>query len=325
MKQMKSIIITGANSGIGFECALHMAKLAPNNQIILACRNVQAGNEAVQKIKQKTNHSNLVCLPLDLASLQSIRDFKTAFLQLPGTAITALVNNAGVQNIGKTAHTKDGFEITFGTNHLGGFYLTLLLLRYIEKSGSITFTASDTHDPTTKTGMEPPVFTSGKELAFPKETSEKESVVGKRRYTTSKLCNVMTAYLLQERLTDKHILVNAFDPGLTPGTGLAKSYPALLRFMWKNIMPVMRYFRKNTHSPATSGRRLADLAVGKELRQLNGIYYSDGKVTKSSADSYNKAFQAELWKSSIELTAIQQQDTIVPLTYQTLPSLVSNV
>jgi len=312
---MKSIIITGANSGIGFECAMQMAKLAPDDQIILACRNVQAGNQAVQKIKQKTNHKNLICLPLNLASLQSIRDFKTAFLQLPGPAITALVNNAGLQNISKTAYTKDGFEITFGTNHVGGFYLTLLLLPYIEKNGSITFTASDTHDPAAKTAIEPPVFTTGKELAFPKETSKKEKIVGQRRYSTSKLCNVLTTYVLHEKLADKNIRVNAFDPGLTPGTGLAKSYPAPLRFAWNNIMPMMRYFRKNTNSPATSGSRLANLAFSKELRQLNGIYYSDGKVTQSSADSYNKAYQAELWKSSIELTAIQQQDTTISLTY----------
>jgi len=312
---MKSIIITGANSGIGFECAMQMAKLAPNDQIILACRNVQAGNEAVQKIKQKTNHKNLICLPLNLASLQSVRDFKTAFLKLQSPAITALVNNAGLQNISKTAYTKDGFEITFGINHLGGFYLTLLLLPYIEKNGSITFTASDTHDPATKTGIEPPGFTTGKELAFTKETSEKENIVGQRRYSTSKLCNVLTTYVLHERLMDKNIRVNAFDPGLTPGTGLAKSYPAPLRFVWNNIMPMMRYFRKNTNSPATSGSRLANLAFSKELRQLNGIYYSDGKVTKSSTDSYNKAYQAELWKSSIELTAIQQQDTTISLTY----------
>jgi NAD(P)-dependent dehydrogenase (short-subunit alcohol dehydrogenase family) len=310
---MKSIIITGANSGIGFECAMQMAKLATDRQIILACRNIQAGNKAVQKIKQKTKHENLVCLPLDLASLQSIRDFKTAFLKLPNPVITALLNNAGVQNIGETAYTKDGFEITFGTNHLGGFYLTLLLLPYIDKNGSITFTASDTHDPTTKTGVAPPVFTTGKELAFPEETSEKKSIVGQRRYSTSKLCNVMTAYLLHERLADKHIRVNAFDPGLTPGTGLAKSYPAPLRFAWKNIMPMLKYFRKNTNSPATSGSRLANLAYSKELSQVNGIYFSDGKVTRSSPDSYNKGYQAELWRSSIELTGIQQQDTAIPL------------
>ena len=312
---MKSIIITGANSGIGFECAMQMAKLAPDHQIILACRNIQAGNEAVQKIKRKTNHKNLICLPLNLASLQSVRDFKVAFLKLPGTPITALVNNAGLQNIGKTAYTKDGFEITFGTNHLGGFYLTLLLLPCMEKNGSITFTSSDTHDPATKTAIEPPVFTSIKELAFAKETSEKEKRVGQRRYSTSKLCNVMTTYILHERLADKNIRVNAFDPGLTPGTGLAKSYPAPLRLAWNYIMPMLSYLRKNINSPSTSGSRLANLAFSKELNQLNGIYFSKGKVAKSSADSYKKAYQAELWKSSIELTAIQPQDTSIVLTY----------
>jgi NAD(P)-dependent dehydrogenase (short-subunit alcohol dehydrogenase family) len=311
---MKSIIITGANSGIGFECAMQMAKLAPDDQIILACRNVQAGNEAIQKIKQKTNHKNLICLSLNLASLQSIRDFKDAFLQLRDTAIIALVNNAGLQNIVKTAYTKDGFEITFGTNHLGGFYLTLLLLPYIEKKGSITFTASDTHDPSAKTAIEPPVFTSGRALAYPKESSEKDSIVGQRRYSTSKLCNVMTTYILHEKLADKSIRVNAFDPGLTPGTGLAKSYPAHLRFAWNNIMPVLKFFRKNTNSPATSGSRLANLAMNTALSHLTGIYYSDGKVTKSSIDSYNKAYQVDLWKSSVELTGIRQQDTSVSLT-----------
>ena len=74
-------------------------------------------------------------------------------------------------------------------------------------------------------------------------------------------------------------------------------------------MPIVRYFRKNTNS----GRRLANLAFSEVLRPLNGIYYSDGKVTKSSADSYNKIYQADLWDSSIELTAIQQKDTSISL------------
>ena len=152
-------------------------------------------------------------------------------------------------------------------------------------------------------------------MAFPKKTSEKEKIVGQRRYSTSKLCNVLTTYALHERLVDKTIRVNAFDPGLTPGTGLAKSYPIPLRFAWNYIMPVMRYFRKHMNAPATSGSRLANLAFGEELRPLSGIYYSGGKVTKSSSDSYNKDYQAELWKSSIELTAIQQQDTTIPLTW----------
>ena len=310
---MKSIIITGANSGIGFEAALRMARIAMNDQIILACRNVQSGNEAIQKIKHKTNHQHLVCLPLDLASLQSVRDFKTAFSKLANPVVSALVNNAGIApNIRETAYTKDGFEITFGTNHLGGFYLTLLLLPYIEKGGSITFTASDTHDPTTKTGVEPPVYTSARELAFPEKSSEKAGMkTGQRRYSTSKLCNVLTSYILREKLNGKNIRVNAFDPGLTPGTGFVKNFPAPIRFVVNRILPLLIPLKKNMNSPETSGSRLANLAYSKELRNLNGIYHSDGKVTKSSADSYNKEYQADLWKSSIELIGIKQEDTII--------------
>ncbi len=308
---MNSIIITGANSGIGFECAMQMAKIAPNEQIILACRNVQAGNEAIEKIKQKTKHQNLICLELDLASLQSVRDFKTTFSLLPNPIISALVNNAGGLFVGKTTTTKDGFETTFGTNHLGGFYLTLLLIPYIAENGSITFTASGVHDPAEKTGIEVPVYTSGKELAYPKEIKESKIKTAQRRYSTSKLCNVLTAYFLNEKLANKKIRVNAFDPGQVLGTGFLRTLPAPIRFITKYIMP---YFVKKNYTPETSGSRLANLAYSQELQNLNGIYYSNGKVTRSSTDSYNKNFQAELWKSSIELVGIQQQDTTISLT-----------
>ena len=311
-----SIIITGANSGIGFECALQMAKLAPNEQIILACRNVQAGNEAINKIKSNTNHQNLLCLSLDLASLQSVRDFKKAFLELPNTRVAVLINNAGIApNIRETAYTKDGFEITFGTNHLGGFYLTMLLLPYIKQGGSITFTASDTHDPAAKAGIEPPIYKSAKKLAFPEKMPGKVGMkLGQRRYSTSKLCNVMTAYSFHKKVSDKNIRVNAFDPGLTPGTGFTKNFPAPLHFVVSRIMPLFISFKKNMNSPQTSGQRLANLAYAKELRHLNGIYYSDGKVIKSSTDSYNEDFQKDLWKTSIELTGVKKEDITTALT-----------
>ncbi len=174
-------------------------------------------------------------------------------------------------------------------------------------------TASETPDPATKTGMEPPVYTSGKDLAFPEENAEKKNIVGQRRYSTSKLCNVLTTYILHEKLAEKYIRVNAFDPGMVPGTGLAKGYPAPLRFVWNNLRPVMTYFRKNTNTPKTSGSRLANLAYAPELRNLNGIYYSGEKVTQSSTASYNKEYQIDLWKSSIELLGIQQKDATVSL------------
>jgi len=298
---MKSIIIKGATSGIGYECAMQMARLAPKESIIIACRNITAGNLAAEKIKKETGHPSLVCMELDLASLQSIREFEIAFSKTGHREISALVNNAGLQNIGETAYTKDGFEITFGTNHLGGFYLTQLLTPYMVSGASITFTASDTHDPLTETGIEPPVYTSGRELAFPQKTTEKATTVGQRRYSTSKLCNVMTAYLFHEKLAPLGIRVNAFDPGMVPGTGLAKNHPAILRFVWNNIMPVLTRFKKNTNTAVLSGSRLAELAYSKKYADLNGIYFSDGEVTKSSAYSYIENFQKELWTASIEL------------------------
>jgi len=305
---MKSIIITGANSGIGFECAMHMARIAPNEQIILACRDELAAHAAATKIKKATNHRHLKCMMLDLASLQSIRSFKEAFSKISNPEIIALVNNAGGLFVGDTLYTKDGFEITFGTNHLGGFYLTMLLLPYMTFESSITFVSSGVHDPANKTGIQEPVYTSGRELAYPQPSSEKKIKLAQRRYSTSKLCNVLTTYALHEKLGDRTIRVNAFDPGQVLGTGFLRTLPAPMRFIAKFIMPLLV---KKNNKPELSGSRLANLAYASDLRSLNGIYYSEGQVKKSSIDSYNKNFQSELWTSSIALTDLIEQDTII--------------
>lgn len=306
---MKSIIITGSNSGIGLACAMHLAKIAPNEQLILACRNEQAANEAIEKIKQKTNHRHLIFLPLDLASLQSVREFKTAFSKLPNPKIAALINNAGIQVVGKTQYTTDGFEKTFGTNHLGGFYLTLLLLPFMEKDGSITFTSSGTHDPKQKTGMPAPEFTAPHLFAYPNVTDDQSLAVGQKYYTTSKLCNVLTVYELQRRLGDTTIRVNAFDPGFVPGTGLARNYPPFLRFVSDYILKILILFQRNTNTAKNAGTRLANLAYSEKYKNAKGTYFEGTKEIKSSQDSYNQTYQADLWKSSVDLTGIQPEDT----------------
>lgn len=236
-----------------------------------------------------------------MASLKSIRQFSKNFSKEKYNTISVLINNAGLQNIGKTKYTKDKFEVTFGTNHIGPFALTQLLLPNMLNDGLITFTASETHDPALKTPIEPPVFSTVNELAFPEETSEKINIVGQRRYSTSKLCNIMTTYELQKQLGNTNIRVNAYDPGMTPGTGLAKSYPPMVRFLWKNIFPVLTLFKKNVHTPSQAGKNLANLAYAKKHKSLKGICFSDGKVVKTSIDSYNKDFQKELWNGSLKL------------------------
>ena len=207
-----------------------------------------------------------------------------------------------MQNIGETQYTTDGFEQTFGVNHLGAFALTMQLLPSMKNDGHITFTSSETHDPALKTPIEPPIYTSAQELAYPKETSEKRNLVGQRRYSTSKLCNIMTTYELQERLKHTKIMVNAYDPGLTPGTGLARTYTPVMRFLWKNVFPVLTLFKSNIHTPAQAGKNLANLAYSEKYKDLKEIYFSDGKVVKTSVDSYNRSFQKDLWNGSLDLT-----------------------
>ncbi len=310
---MESIIITGATSGIGFECAMQMAKIAPNDQIKIACRNQQAGNKVIQNIKQKTEHKNIISMLLDLESLQSVREFTAQFSKQLNNKIIALINNAGIQNVAETQYTKEGFEVTFGVNHLATTYLTLLLLPLMDSNASITFTASGTHDPKQKTGMEPPMFKSAKELAHPTETNEKLMAVGQRRYTTSKLCNILTTYELQRKLSKTNIRVNAFDPGFVPGTGLARNYPPFLRFISNNILPVLRYFVRNVNTAQVSGKRLANLAYADQYKNYKGKYFEGDKEINSSTDSYNKEYQDILWTSTIDLLGIKQNETSVQL------------
>lgn len=299
---MNSIIITGANSGIGYECTLQMAKIAPSQQIILACRNVQAGNEALQKIKKQTDHQNLICIPLDLGSLQSIRDFATVLSKLPNPSISALVNNAGIQNVGETKYTVDGFEETFGINQLGSFALTQLLLPFMNQFARIIFTSSGTHDPLKKTGMPAPIYTNANLLAHPEKTIQKDLKVGQTRYTTSKLCNIMTVYQLQNHLVNTNVHVNAFDPGFVPGTGLARNYPPFLKFISDYVFKALILFVPNVNTAEKSGKRLANLAFADKYKDAKGKYFEGEKEIKSSKDTYNLAFQKDLWDTSLKLT-----------------------
>lgn len=310
---MKSIIITGATSGIGYECAIQIATIAPDEQIVIACRNQKSGKEVIQKIKQKTAHKNMISLPLDLESLQSVRDFTEQFSKQPHNKIIALINNAGIQNAAATQFTKEGFESTFGVNHLAPTYLTLLLLPLMDSNASITFTASGTHDPKQKTGMPAPVFKNPKELAYPTQTNEKLLLIGQRSYTTSKLCNVLTTYELQRRLSNTSIRVNAFDPGLVPGTGLARTYSPFLRFVSNYIFPLLRFFIPNVNTAQASGIRLANLAYSEQYRDNRGKYFEGAKEIKSSTVSYNKEYQNFLWTSTIDLLGIKQAETSVSL------------
>lgn len=308
---MKSIIITGATGGIGYECALQMAIIAPNEQIIIAARNKARGEDTVTKISALTGHRHIRFMLLDLASLSSIENFRDD-IETEGIYVSHLVNNAGSQSIGDK-FTRDGFEETFGVNHLGTLYLTLLLLRTMTHDARIVFTASGTHDPKQKTGMPAAVFKNAQQLAHPTASGKSDLATGQQRYTTSKLCNILTVYELQKRLQNTNIHVNAFDPGLVPGTGLARDYGPIMKFVADYVLKILILFHPNVHTAKKSGSRLANLAYGNRYLNAQGKYFEGEKEIRSSEDSYNQDYQQELWRSSIELLNVDQRDTIVPL------------
>lgn len=256
----------------------------------------------LSKIKEQTNHSNLICLPLDLASFRSINGFTTAFSQLPDPCIAALINNAGIQNVGETKYTVDCFEETFGVNHLGPFALTQSLLPFMTKDARITFTASGTHDPLKKTGMPAPVYTNANLLAHPESTTETNLKIGQVHYTTSKLCNIMTVYQLQSHLAKTNINVNAFDPGMVPGTGLARNYPPLLKFISNYVFKALILFIPNVNSAEKYSQRLANLAFGDNIKTQKG---NTLKAKKKLNLRWNRIIwicKKDLWDTGIELT-----------------------
>ena len=120
----KTIIVTGGNSGIGYETVKQLAKQGA--EVILACRRLDSGEHAKQSILAECPNAIVEVMELDLASLSSIRAFAQHFLD-QGRPLHVLVNNAGVMNTAR-GKTEDGFELQFGTNHLGHFLLTELLL-----------------------------------------------------------------------------------------------------------------------------------------------------------------------------------------------------
>ncbi len=179
--------------------------------------------------------------------------------------------------------TADGVEATFGVNHLGHFLLVRLLLNQIEEQGRIIIVSSDTHDPSKKTGMPAPRYASPDTLAEPVASDQllanlSDLSKGQIRYTTSKLCNLYFTYELTNRIrkSKRSISIVTFNPGMMPskGSALTRNYKPFQRFMWNNVMPLMRFVHPGIRSTKQSGNDLANLINSSSI---TGGTYWDGR------------------------------------------------
>ena len=257
-------------------------------------------------------------MELDLASLQSVRHFVRQLAQLNIPPLKGLVCNAGVQIISGITFTVDGFETTFGVNHLAHFLLVNLLLPQMAENSRIVFVSSDTHDPTTQTGMPAPRYESPRQMAFPPEINELEDVrsirqsrrdeIGQRRYATSKLCNLLCTYELARRLQQHQstISVNAFNSGLMLDTQLGRGYSTKqkIALLLNNFLPLLRQVLK-FHNSKNMGKALALVILNPDLDGVTGKYFDGFDQGNSSPESHDKRKALELWNESKILVSLE--------------------
>ncbi|MER5220454.1 SDR family NAD(P)-dependent oxidoreductase [Streptomyces flaveus] len=278
-------VVTGANTGLGFETARVLAEHGAT--VVLAVRDVDKGRQAAARMS-----GDVTVQELDLTSLESIR---TAAADLHGThtGIDLLINNAGVMNPPKQT-TRDGFELQFGTNHLGHFAFTGLVLDLLlPVLGSRVVTVSSL------------AHRIRAAIHFDDLQSER-SYSRVAAYGQSKLANLMFTYELQRRLA-LHGTTSAVaaHPGLA-NTDLMRNLPAAMRVITPVIGPLM------SQKPETGALPTLRAATDPDVR--GGQYYGpDGmggyrghpKVVESSPESHDRTVQQRLWTVSENLTGVK--------------------
>jgi NAD(P)-dependent dehydrogenase (short-subunit alcohol dehydrogenase family) len=199
--------------------------------------------------------------------------------------------------------------MTFGTGHIGHFLLTHLLLRNMHDSGRIVLVSSDQHNPPRFIGKIS--YTDAMDMAYPKKSNHA------MRYSGTKLCNLYCTYEMAARIkneTARDITVNAFNPGFMADTGLGGNTKSAGEKIVKHIAPLLARMLGTHSSAKKSGKWLAGMMTGSQYEHVTGKYFDRGKEAPSSELSYNRANAVNLWKRSIELTQLQQQETLFKLT-----------
>ena len=275
----ETVIVTGGNSGIGYTTALDMAKRGA--RVIIGCRSEERGRQAERDLREESGSDLVFFRQIDLGSIASIREFSEKLLG-EETRIDILINNAGLLN-NTPGLTTDGFELVFGVNHLGPFYLTNLLLDRIKESAPsrIINVSSVAH----KLGT--PYLTADN------VRPENSSCSTFDNYAKSKLANVLFTVELAERLQNSGVETYSLHPGL----------------IFTNINPIFRtrlanILRLLLLSPTQGAQTSIYCAISDKVIGKSGKYFANCAegirfwfVNKKEANN--------LWRLSEEMLGIE--------------------
>jgi NAD(P)-dependent dehydrogenase (short-subunit alcohol dehydrogenase family) len=271
----KNAIVTGANTGIGRVTALELARSGA--RVWLACRSKDKTQPVIDEITAAGGKADF--LALDLGSLESVRAAAKTFLDA-NVPLHLLVNNAG--HASARGMTKDGFEMTFGVNHLGPFLFTMLLLPRLKQAAParVVNVASTAHYRV-------------RAIDFDRLRAPTRSITGLGEYGVSKLGNVLFTRELAKRLEGTGVTTYAVHPGVIASD-------IWRRIPWP-VRPVALRFMKTTEEGAQTSLWCA---TAPELASQSGRYYDDLAEKRPSKTALDDALAAQLWTKSAEWAGV---------------------
>jgi NAD(P)-dependent dehydrogenase (short-subunit alcohol dehydrogenase family) len=265
-------LVTGANTGLGFEIARGL--LTEGRTVVLGCRDLKKGEEARAKLVAETGNPNAVLMQVDLANLARLKNFVTKF-EAKFSRLDLLVHNAGLWPRTRR-RTEDGFEMTFGVNHLGPFFLTHALRPLLEKSAParVVVLTSSLHFKA-ELDFEDPMFKVRKHH-------------GGTAYGQSKLANVLFTFGLARRLAGTRVTANTVHPGVV-ATELTREAPEAARNPRGKLTP-----REGAVGPL-------HLCSSPALAEVTGAYFEGTEKKPASPAALDVAMQDRLWAMSLAL------------------------